>query len=126
MNFYSDFDDESERVSNATDIRPSLASANKSKKVKPNVIKGFCSSISSSKSQIEEPAVHDHKTDMKYNFYNSGTGFYNSEGNFTSPVKFTSKLRPKMSEKRIERVGRLSIDLGRGEANKTLGYDEPL
>jgi hypothetical protein len=122
LNFYSDFDHETDRVSNATELRPSLGSGAKPKELRPNVIKGFCSSISSSKSEIEKPVTQEPQIDLKHHFYNSGTAFYQSERDgFTSPVKSRNHEIYEKSHKKIELQYRLSVDSDGGRVNKTLG-----
>lgn len=77
INFYSDIDQDSERMSNATHQRPSHGTATKQKR--PYVVKGFCSSISSSKSQVDDYRPRAEETSRKYDFYNSGTAFHQQD-----------------------------------------------
>jgi hypothetical protein len=83
LKFYSENDNESEKASNGTvEIRPAALDENKHQKFQPNVIKGFCTPEPSSEPEIDEPIIHENKTELKYDFYNSGIGFHDE-----SPVK---------------------------------------
>lgn len=120
----TEFDNEIDRISNATEVKPVLLSGSKTKEIKPNVIKGFCSSVSSSKSEIDEPVIQDPQIDLKYHFYNSGTGFNQSEvEQFPSPVKVTNSQNFEKSQKQITGVYKLSVDSSLEEVNKTQGVN---
>lgn len=60
-------------------IRPSSASDLKKTKYKPNVIKGFWSSEASSKPEDDNKQIDENPVELKYDFYNSGIGFYKND-----------------------------------------------
>ncbi len=58
-------------------MRPSSAKSDHKKlKYKPNVIKGFCSSEASYKPESGTKEIEENPVELKYDFYNSGIGFY--------------------------------------------------
>lgn len=123
LNFYSDNEGENEKASNATaEIRPSVSSKNEDKKFKPKIIKGFWSSDSSSDTEINKPVIHENKTELKYDFYNSGIAFHDE----TSEIIHKEKIENtdeflKKSHKNIELKSRLSFENDAPSLNKSLG-----
>lgn len=77
--FYSEFEEGSERDSIITECNKSKSNEKQFKNINAGVIKGFCSSISSSQSIIhQEVFTPEKEVDLKWKFYNSGNGFYNT------------------------------------------------
>lgn len=122
LNFYSD-NEENERASNATaEIRPSVASKNEDKKFKPKIIKGFWSSDSSSEAEIDKPIIHENKTELKYDFYNSGIAFHDESPEIIHKDKMQNNDDfLKKSHKNIELKSRLSFESDSPSVNKSLG-----
>jgi hypothetical protein len=117
---YSAFDHDSDKVSNATEIRPSLLSSavKVDQNTKPTKIKGFCMSLRSSKSEIEEPMAQGELLDLKQHFYNSGNEFYQLEENgFVSPVKPKKYCRKGRSQKDLTEKYRIEVDSSVEEIN---------
>lgn len=69
------------------EIRPTPRSEVKEQDPKPNVIKGFWSSASSSEREIEPPVMQEKPVELKYDFYNSGIQFYNNEAKTPEKVQ---------------------------------------
>ena len=85
INIYSDFDQESNRDSNNTELNRSGEHTKHFKNLNAGVIKGFCSSIDSSQSIIDNQVFTPEKeVDIKQKFYSSGNGFHNTDWYFNS------------------------------------------
>lgn len=117
---YSEFENDSDKISNATEVRPSLLSSavKVDQNSKPTKIKGFCLSLRSSKSDIEEPMNQGAQLDLKQHFYNSGNEFYQVEENgFVSPVKPRKFCRKGKSQKDLTEKYRIEVDSSVEEIN---------
>lgn len=77
LNLYSDFDEQSDKKSGITEVRHSITNSNaKMNNIKPSVIKGFWSSISSNQTNQEENGSPEKQIIFKHDFYMSGDAFY--------------------------------------------------
>lgn len=120
---YSEFEEQSEKESNATDFRQTLTNNNKFQNIRPGVIKGFCSSVSSSKSKIKKKrkVVAEKEIDLKYQFYSSGIDFHKASNN-SNPLSKQNANNFDKSHKQINLDFRLSVDSS-GEINRSHGVD---
>lgn len=123
-NLYSDFDDQSEQPSEFAEVKHSVRGGkSKIKDIRPNVIKGFCSSISSSISEIDKQSSPEKEVKFKHDFYNSGNAFYSSQntpdknlGEDKAEKKFETQ---KKSQKNIGLDFKLSLDSSVENSYKT-------
>jgi hypothetical protein len=122
LKFYSE-NDESEKASNGTvEIRPAASHENKNQKFQPNVIKGFCTPEPSSEPEIAEPIIHENKTELKYDFYNSGIGFHDeSRGKIPNDKSRNNEELIKKSHRNTEHICKLSFNDVEPSSNKSLG-----
>lgn len=119
--YYSEFDEQSERGSKVSDFRPSIESNHKLKNIRPGVIKGFCSSVSSLKSEADQKAATPEKEiDMKQKFYSSGIAFYHTDDKcLSSPAKDKTPEKLGMSQKQIPLYVELNAEEHEGIINRT-------
>ena len=110
VNFYSEFDDRSEWESNNTEVNRSSANDKQFKNINAGVIKGFCSSVSSSQSIINHDVFTPEKeVDLKRKFYDSGIGFQNTDSQYNSNPRKNRKVA-KIDKTQIYIQNRLSFN----------------